>query len=90
MSQRSTLLLEHHLKELRLPSFLREYGKMAARLRRSSMRRWRSMSPSSARRSRFRVVRIPGGALGGHFVVLPEEAGQPQLFQVVFQHQVDL
>ena len=30
MSQRSTLLLEHHLKELRLPSFHREYGKMAA------------------------------------------------------------
>ena len=30
MSQRSTLLLEHHLKELRLPGFLREYGKMAA------------------------------------------------------------
>ncbi len=30
MSQRSTLLLEHHLKELRLPSFLREYGKLAA------------------------------------------------------------
>ena len=30
MSQRSTLLLEHHLKELKLPSFLREYGKMAA------------------------------------------------------------
>ena len=30
MSDRSTLLLEHHLKELNLPSFLREYGKMAA------------------------------------------------------------
>ena len=30
MNQRSTLLLKHHLKELRLPSFLREYGKMAA------------------------------------------------------------
>ena len=30
MSSKSTLLLEHHLKELRLPSFLREYGKMAA------------------------------------------------------------
>ena len=30
MSNRSTFLLEHHLKELRLPSFLREYGKMAA------------------------------------------------------------
>ena len=30
MSNRSTLLLEHHLKELKLPSFLREYGKMAA------------------------------------------------------------
>ena len=30
MSQRSTLLLEHHLKELKLPSFLREYQKMAA------------------------------------------------------------
>ena len=30
MSQRSTLLLEHHPKELRLPSFLREYGKLAA------------------------------------------------------------
>ena len=31
MSDRSTLLLEHHLKELKLPTFLREYGKMAAR-----------------------------------------------------------
>ena len=30
MSDRPTLLLEHHLKELKLPSFLREYGKMAA------------------------------------------------------------
>ena len=30
MNRRSTLLLEHHLKELKLPSFLREYGKMAA------------------------------------------------------------
>ena len=30
MSDRSTLLLEHHLKELRLPTFLREYDKMAA------------------------------------------------------------
>ena len=30
MSDRPTLLLEHHLKELKLPSFLRGYGKMAA------------------------------------------------------------
>ena len=30
MSNKSTLLLEHHLKELKLPTFLREYGKMAA------------------------------------------------------------
>ena len=30
MNDRSTLLLEHHLKELKLPSFLREFGKMAA------------------------------------------------------------
>ena len=30
MNSRSTLLLENHLKELKLPSFLREYGKMAA------------------------------------------------------------
>ncbi len=30
MNQRSTLLLEHHLKELKLPTFMREYGKMAA------------------------------------------------------------
>ena len=30
MSQRSTLLLEHHLKELKLPSFLREYQEMAS------------------------------------------------------------
>jgi DNA replication protein DnaC len=27
--QKSTLLLEHHLKQLKLPSMLREYGKMA-------------------------------------------------------------
>ena len=31
MSNRSTLLLEHHLKELKLPSFLREYRKLFAR-----------------------------------------------------------
>ena len=30
MSDRPTILLEHHLKELKLPSFLREYGKLAA------------------------------------------------------------
>ena len=30
MSNRSTVLLQHHLKELKLPTFLREYGKMAA------------------------------------------------------------
>ena len=30
MTDRPTLLLEHHLKELKLPSFLRQYGKMAA------------------------------------------------------------
>ena len=30
MSDRPTLLLEHHLKELKLPTFLREYGKLAA------------------------------------------------------------
>ncbi len=30
MSDRSTVLLQHHLKELKLTTFLREYGKMAA------------------------------------------------------------
>ena len=30
MSDRPTLLLEHHLKELKLPTFLREYGRMAS------------------------------------------------------------
>ena len=30
MNQRSTLLLEHHLKELKLPTSLRAYGKTAA------------------------------------------------------------
>ena len=29
MSERSTVLLEHDLKELKLPTFLREYGKVA-------------------------------------------------------------
>ena len=29
MSDRPTLLLDHHLKELKLPTFLREYGKIA-------------------------------------------------------------
>ena len=29
MSERSTVLLQHHLKELKLPTFLREYGKVA-------------------------------------------------------------
>ena len=30
ISNRPTLLLEHHFKELILPSFLREYGKLAS------------------------------------------------------------
>ena len=30
MKDRHSVLLEHHLKELRLPTFLREYGKLAA------------------------------------------------------------
>ena len=30
MTDKPTLLLKHHLKELKLPSFLRKYGKMAA------------------------------------------------------------
>ena len=30
MSNQSTLLLEHHLKELKLPTFLREYDKLAS------------------------------------------------------------
>ena len=30
MSDRPTILLEHHLKELRLPTFLREYDRMAS------------------------------------------------------------
>ncbi len=30
MTSKSTLLQEHHLKELRLPTFLREYRKLAA------------------------------------------------------------
>ena len=30
MSDRPTILLQHHLKELRLPTFLREYDRMAA------------------------------------------------------------
>ena len=30
VSDRPTLLLQHHLKELRLPTFLREYDRMAA------------------------------------------------------------
>ena len=30
MSDRSTLLLKHHLKELKLPTFLREFGKVAS------------------------------------------------------------
>ena len=31
MSNKSTVLLEHHLKELKLPTFLKEYDKVASR-----------------------------------------------------------
>ena len=31
MSNKSTVLLEHHLKELKLPTFLREYDRVASR-----------------------------------------------------------
>ena len=57
MNDRSTLLLEHHLKELKLPSFLREYGKMAAQCAAenvdhpstcSGSRNWSSSTATSA------------------------------------------
>ena len=35
----------------------------------------------------FRVVHILGGGLGGHPPLLPQEAGQLQLLQVMFQEQ---
>ena len=38
MSEKATVLLEHHLKELKLPTFLREYGKMAGAMRRRGSR----------------------------------------------------
>jgi DNA replication protein DnaC len=31
MSNKSTVLLEHHLKELKLPTFLKEYDRVASR-----------------------------------------------------------
>ncbi len=70
MNDTPQLLLAHHLKALKLPTFLREYGKVArqcaaegvdhsryllqlagkraALIRRSTMRRSRSISSSSA------------------------------------------
>ena len=38
----------------------------------------------------LRVVRILGGVLGRHLAVLPEEAGQPEFLQVMFQKQSGL
>ena len=38
MSDRSTVLLEHHLKELKLPAFLREHGKVAGQVCRRGRR----------------------------------------------------
>ena len=54
MNDRSTLLLEHHLKELKLPSFLREYGKMAAQC---APRVW--TTPSTCCGWRIRTARFP-------------------------------
>ena len=49
MNDRSTLLLEHHLKELKLPSFLREYGKMAVHPSTcSGSRNWSSSTATGA------------------------------------------
>ena len=57
MNDWSTLLLEHHLKDLKLPSFLREYGKMAAQCAaegvdhpstRCGWRNWSSSTATSA------------------------------------------
>ena len=75
MNDRSTLLLEHHLKELKLPSFLREYGKMAAQcaaegvdhprylLRLAELElidRHRRMVERRIRAARFPAVKSPG------------------------------
>ena len=38
MNDRPTVLLEHHLKELKLPTFLREYGKVAGQCARRGRR----------------------------------------------------
>ena len=45
MSDQSTLLLEHHLKELKLPTFLREYGKLAAQCAAEGVRSPRLPAP---------------------------------------------
>ena len=82
MSNRSTLLLEHHLKELRLPTFLREYRKLAAQctaenvdhpdylLRLSELElidRHQRMVQRRIRAARFPAVKSPGHLrLPGH------------------------
>ena len=54
-------------------------GQPAVRIRRSTMRWWRSMNSSSASLNRYwGVVHTLGGALRSHLPVLPEEAGQLQ------------
>ena len=63
-------------------------GKRAARIRRSTMRWWRSMISSSASLQQvLGMVHTLSGALGCHLTVLSQKAGQLQLFEMVFQEQ---
>ena len=47
VSNRSTLLLEHHLKELRLPTFLREYRWQPS----APPRMWTTLTPAASLRT---------------------------------------
>ena len=57
-SARSTVLLEHHLKELKMPTFLREYGKVAGLCTAEGAPRLES----SAKRYLYRVDRYASKA----------------------------
>ena len=71
MSNKSTMLLEHHLKELKLPTFLREYDKLATQLSRAE--RKRTSGAEQNRTTERHVVKHQGpGGVRARFRQLPE------------------
>ena len=91
MSDTPQLLLAHHLKALRLPTFLREYDKLAQQCAAEGVDHPRyllRLAELELIERERRMIDALGGALLGQLVVFAQEGRQPERLQMMSQQQL--